>query len=95
MDIVLEESDCRLALSLSSFVHDLHLQHAPYLMPYIKPWLYMYSECCYDDHLLPTMKLCTAGASENGNRATVYIVEKLETPTVIVTAGVDFQLEIP
>jgi len=77
-------------------VHDLYLQHAPYLMPYIKPWLY--SECCYDDHLLPTVNLCTAGASENGNRATVYIVsrvEKLETRTVIVTAGVDFQLEFP
>jgi len=51
----------------------------------------------YDDHLLPTVKLFTAGASENGNRATVlYIVskvEKLETRTVIVIAGVDFQLE--
>ena len=37
--IVLHESDCRLQLYVSLFVHDVYLQnaqHAPYLMPYIQ-----------------------------------------------------------
>jgi len=36
LGIVLHESDCRLALYVSLFVHDLYLQ-TPYLMPYINP----------------------------------------------------------
>jgi len=42
LDIVLHESDCRLALYVSFFDHDLYL---PYLMPYIKPWVYS-KWCC-------------------------------------------------
>jgi len=49
--IVLQESDCRLQLYVSLFVHDYiynmhpNIQHAPYLMPCIKPWLY-HEGCC-------------------------------------------------
>jgi len=34
-----------LELYVSLFVHDVYLQHAPYLVPFIKLWLYR-EWCC-------------------------------------------------
>jgi len=56
LDIALQELDCCLALYVSSTTCTFTL--------YIKPWLY--SESCYDDHLLPMVKVPVAGCVRTG-----------------------------